>query len=129
MPYRNDKNIQDRLKAQKRYYERNREVILKQRKLKRRKHRKITRGQQVLLDLYNSLKEFLQMDGLIDWVFFIFFFVFWIHNQALLLLFLGLSVYLVLFAFDLLEVVEIFTKYIWILGSEKKCNCLILHIV
>jgi len=66
MPYRNDKNIQDRLKAQKRYYERNREVILKQRKLKRRKHRKITRGQQVLLDLYNSLKEFLQMDGLID---------------------------------------------------------------
>jgi len=66
MPYRNDKNRQDRLKAQKRYYERNREVILKQRKLKRRKHRKITRGQQVLLDLYNSLKEFLQMDGLID---------------------------------------------------------------
>jgi len=66
MPYRNDKNRQDRLKAQKRYYERNREVILKQRKLKRRKNRKLTRGQQVLLDLYHSLKQYLQLDGLID---------------------------------------------------------------
>ena len=66
MPYRNDKNRQDRLKAQKIYYERNREVILKQRKLKRRKNRKLTRGQQVLLDLYHSLKQYLQLDGLID---------------------------------------------------------------
>ena len=66
MPYRNDKNRQDRLKAQKKYYERNREAILKKRKLKRRRNRKLTRGQQALLDLYHSLKEFLQLDGLID---------------------------------------------------------------
>jgi hypothetical protein len=66
MPYRSDKNRQDRLKAQKKYYENNRDIILKKRKLKRKRNRKPTKGEQVLLDLYNSLKDFLQMSQLID---------------------------------------------------------------
>jgi hypothetical protein len=67
MPYVNEKNRLDRLKAQKKYYEKNRELILVKLKNKRIRNRKLTLEEGLLMDLYQSLKSYLQNANLIDW--------------------------------------------------------------
>jgi hypothetical protein len=66
MPYVNEKNRLDRLKAQKKYYEKNRELILVKLKNKRIRNRKLTLEEGLLMDLYQSLKSYLQNANLID---------------------------------------------------------------
>jgi hypothetical protein len=66
MPYVNEKNRLDRLKAQKKYYEKNRELILVKLKNKRIRNRKLTLEEGLLMDLYQSLKSYLQNAKLID---------------------------------------------------------------
>ena len=66
MPYVNEKNRLDRLKAQKKYSEKNRELILVKLKNKRIRNRKLTLEEGLLMDLYQSLKSYLQNAKLID---------------------------------------------------------------
>ena len=68
MPYKSDKDRKDRLIAQRKYYYNHRKAILSRMKLKRDLNRKIeiTREQGLLLDLYHTLKDYLQHENLID---------------------------------------------------------------
>lgn len=63
--YKSEKNRQDRIIAQKRYYDANKDKILLKMKTKRLKERKPTEFEQKLLDTYISLQNYLRSINLI----------------------------------------------------------------
>jgi hypothetical protein len=63
--YRNEKNRQDRLKAQMKYYYKNRENILAKR-ANREPPASTTVKPETLITLYKDLQSYLKSEGLID---------------------------------------------------------------
>lgn len=63
--YKSEKNRQDRIIAQKRYYDANKDKILLKLKTKRLKERIPTEFEQKLLDTYISLQNYLRSINLI----------------------------------------------------------------